>query len=188
MYLHPDSRHLTVFITPWGLYEWIRVPFGLTNAPASFQRVMEACLKGYRDYFAVPYLDDVLVYSKTFTEHLSHLRLVLQRLRKYGIKVKAKKCSLFKRKVSYLGRIVSKGGYCLDPKNIAAVTQLKKTTPKNIGDIRRLLGLLGYFRRYIDNFSRKAKPLNDLLRHAEHATGEAHKQTLPSKQEIKWEN
>ncbi|MEO0901168.1 MAG: reverse transcriptase family protein, partial [Bacteroidota bacterium] len=88
MCIKPESRHLTAFITPWGFYEWVRVPFGLMNAPAVFQRFMEQCFQDYRGQFIVPYLDDLLVFSKNFDDHLKHLELTLQRLRKYGVKLK----------------------------------------------------------------------------------------------------
>ena len=85
LHLHPDNRKLTTFITPWVFYKWVRIPFGLMNVPATFQRFMEHCLGDYRDNFSIPYLDDLLVFSKTFQEHLNHIKLVLQRLKKHGI-------------------------------------------------------------------------------------------------------
>ena len=85
LHLHTDSRILKAFITPWGFYDWVRIPFGLMNAPPTFQRFMEHCLRDYRDNFAIPYLDDLLILSKTFEEHLNHIKLVLQQSKKHEI-------------------------------------------------------------------------------------------------------
>lgn len=179
-YLDEKSQPLTAFITPWGLFHWIRVPMGLSNAPAHFQRFMENCLHDYRDDFALPYLDDILVYSGTFDEHLEHLRKIFKRLQSKGIKLKARKCDLFQNEVKYLGRIINSDGYKPDPKNIQAVHALADLHPTNIGDVRKLLGLVGYYRRYIPNFAVKAKPLFDLLKHDSSTQ-------LRSSSKIRWE-
>ena len=118
---------------------------GLMNAPACFQKFMESSLGEYRDDFAIPYLDDLLVYAGKFEDHLKHIRLVLQMLKKYGIKIKACKCQLFKREISYLGRVISANGYTIDPKNVDAVLGKLKKMPNNITELRSLLGLVGYF-------------------------------------------
>ena len=162
-FVSPESRHKTAFVTPWGLYEWVRFPMGLKNAPGKFQRFMEHCLDGLRDEMCIPYIDDIIVYRKTFKEHVDHIRQVLQRLRAHGIKLKPKKWKLFKREVNYLGQIVSASGYRLDPANVEAVLSLKKSNPSTVGEVRKLLGLLGYYRRYIPNFARTAYPLYQLL-------------------------
>jgi len=163
-FFHPDSRNLTAFVTPWGLFEWIRIPFGLNNAPSEFQRYMETILHDYRDEFCIPYLDDVIVYSRIFDEHVEHVRQVLQRLQEHGVKLKAQKCQLFQQEVNYLGCIVSAEGYRPDPKHTDAIRMLKEWTPKTVGEVLRLVGLLVYYRRYIENFSRTAKPIYNLLK------------------------
>ena len=111
----------------------------------------------------MPYLDDIIVYSHTFEDHVEHVRQVLRRLRSSGLKLKAKKCQLFQNEVCYLGRIVSAKGYRLDAKNTQVIECLLKTCPKNVGEVRKLLGFLGYYRRYIKDFARIAKPISDFL-------------------------
>ncbi|KAK3752993.1 hypothetical protein QZH41_016307, partial [Actinostola sp. cb2023] len=185
-FMHEDSRAYTAFITPWGLYEWVRIPFGLKNAPANFQRFMERCLDGLRDQIAIPYLDDVIVFSQTFEEHVENLRTVLRRLRKHGVKLKPKKCDMFKHEVKFLGRIVSKDGYRMDPNNVKAVVQLKDLHPKNVGEVRQIAGLLSYYRRYIKDFARLAKPIYDLI--SEDKVGSQKKKVgqRPSKEPVCW--
>lgn len=162
-FLDEESQPLTAFITPWGLYQWIRIPFGLSSAPAEFQRSMEECLWGLRDEICQPYLDDNLVHSQSFEDHVSHIRMILRRYQQHGIKLTAKKCELFRDRVRFLGEIVSKEGYTMDPAEVAPVQALKGKHPATVGEVRQLLGFLSYYRSYIQDFSRLAKPLYDLL-------------------------
>ena len=105
-FLDKDSRYFTVFTSPWGIYEWLRVSFGLSKAPPAFQRSTNECLAGLRDSTCIAYLDDFLCYGKTFDEHLENLRKVLRRL-----KLKAEKCVFFKKEMKYLGKVISENGY-----------------------------------------------------------------------------
>ena len=161
-FIHEDYRHLTAFATPWSLLEWIRIPFGLMNAPPVFQRYMNECLVGLRDVICIPYLDDILTYSKNFESHLKHVEMVLRRLLEHGIKINADKCKWFKKDVNYLGHIVSEDGYQIDGASEQTIDKLK-VAPATVGELRSLLGFIGYYRSFIQDFSRKAKPLYDLL-------------------------
>ena len=151
------------------------------NVPAvTFQRFMEPCLVDYRDKFAIPYLDDLLIFSKSFEEHLNHIKLVLQQLKKHGIKIKPSKCNFFKREVSYLGRLISAEGYIVDPRSTGALTLKIRKIPTNISELWSLLGLVGYFRRFIPSFRQTVKPLYQQFKDKELKRG--------SKQKIEWKD
>ena len=135
IYLDGESQPLTAFITTWGLYEWIGVPFGLTNTPAEFQRFMKTCLFDIRDEFAFPYLDNVIVYSEDFRSHLDHLRVVFRCLKERSTKINPAKCKFFQKEVNLLGRVITGGGYKIDSKNISVVKCLATKPPKTIHDL-----------------------------------------------------
>ena len=177
-----ESRKYTAFSTPWSLYEWVRIPYGLTNAPPCFQRFMNDCLYNLRDKICVAYLDDILIYGKTWKEHEENLKTVLRCLRKKGVKLNPKKCDFFKKEVRYLGRLISGEGYRPDPENTSALN-VSRNAPKTVGKLRSLLGFIGYFRNFVKDFSRKLKPVYDLLKIEE---GQSIKKHLDSKREIKW--
>jgi transposase InsO family protein len=166
-----ESKPYTAFVTPWGLYEWERIPFGLSGAPSAFQDFMNDILEGLRDDFCLPYLDDILVYSVTFSDHVEHLEKVFGRLREHGVKLKPAKCKLFCSQIRYLGHMVTNQGYTVDPADKEAVIHLKSKPPTNIGELRKLMGFLGYYRKYVQDFSRIAKPLYDLLKSGDISTG-----------------
>ena len=155
-----EDREKTAFITPDGLYEFLVVPFGLCNAPAHFQRAMNKVLAGMNFFFTCVYLDDVIVFSKTFEEHLDHLDRVLTRLEQVGLKVKLTKCSFCKKEIKYLGHIVSDEGVKVDPEKTDTV--LKAPIPTNKKELRSFLGLLNYYRKFIDDYAAIAAPLSRL--------------------------
>ena len=185
-FLQPESQPLTTFITPWGLYEWIRIPFGLSNVAATFQRFMETTLADLRDEICIPYLD-IIVFSASLEDHIKHLRLVFERLKQQGVKLKPKKCTIFQREVMFLGRIVSKEGYKLDPSTIAPILRMQDVPPTTVNKVPKLMGFLNYYRRYIANFSIIAKPIYDLVKNGEDsATNVAAKHKRKGIQNVSW--
>ena len=132
--LREKSQPLTAFVTPWGLYEWVHTPFGLMNAPANFQRFVDNCLRELRDEMCIPYLDDVIV-LETFSEHIEHLCKNLRRLTSYGVNLKPRKCALFNREVSFLGRVITQDGYCIDPNATSSVNMMKNLKPRTVGKL-----------------------------------------------------
>lgn len=191
-FMAEESRHLTAFITPWGLYEWLRIPFGLSNAPAAFQRSMEEMLGPLRDECCLPYLDDILCYSKSFDGHVEVIRKVLQALQHHGVKLRAEKCEMFQKEVRYVGRLVSAEGVRVDPKDLEAVLALKTKNPQTVGELRQILGFLSYYRSYIQHFAKIAKPLYELLQtksaepHLVPRQDKSKGPQLPSKTPIRW--
>lgn len=157
-----EDREKTAFTTPMGLFEFNCMPFGLCNAPGTFQRLMEHCL-GHKNFETVLlYLDDVIIYSKSYEDHLKHLAEVFQVLIKHGLKVKPSKCHLLKPQVNYLGHVVSSEGVMPDPEKIAVVENWP--TPTTVKEVRSFLGFAGYYRRFIPHFAQIAAPLQELLR------------------------
>lgn len=155
--LEEKSREMTAFGTRKGLFEFTVMPFGLCNAPSTFQRLMDLVLSGHQFDFCVVYLDDIVVFSKSFDEHLKHLKLVFDRLREANLTLKISKCKFGREKLPFLGHIVSKSGIEPDPSKIEAIKNWP--TPKNKDEITSFLGLCGYYRRFCQNFSQKASPL-----------------------------
>ena len=154
------DKKKTAFVTRDGHFEFNFMPFGLCNAPATFQRLMEDVLKKLGRKFSMVYIDDIIIFSETWEQHLEHIKLVLDCLLEAGLKLKAQKCHFGFEELKFLGHIVSAKGIQTDPEKIRAIQELP--IPGDVHALRRFLGMAGYYRRYIDGFSRISKPLNAL--------------------------
>ena len=152
----PESQEKTAFITHEGLYEFYVMPFGLSNAPATFQWLMGRVLSGLIPRKCMVYLD-VLVIRRTFQEYLDNLQEVLERLRYAGLRLKPKKCHFAQPEVVYLGFVISFSGISADTKKVEAVKGFP--VPKDVKQLRSFLGLASYYCRYILGFSKIASPL-----------------------------
>ena len=160
--LEESSKSKTAFITQDGLFEFNVMPFGLHNAPATFQRAIQEIMRGLNWKFVFCYLDDVIIFSRSFEEHVDHLRQVFDRLRQAGLKLQPKKCTFGQTEVKYLGHIVSKDGVATDPDKIKLVKDYP--IPTKVSEIKSFMGFVGYYRRYIKDFCKIADPLTNLTR------------------------
>ena len=152
----------TTFRTRYGHFEFTVMPFGLTNAPAAFMDLMHRVFHPYLDRFVVVFVDDILIYSETEEDHEDHLRVVLQTLRDHQLYAKFSKCEFWLTEVRFLGHVVSASGVLVDPEKVEAVMSWERL--KSVFKIRSLLGLAGYYRRFIEDFSWLAAPMTKLTR------------------------
>ena len=150
----------TAFRTRYGHFEFTMMPFGLTNAPAAFMDLMHRVFQPYLDQFVVVFVDDILIYSQSKREHEYYLRIVLQLLRDHQLYTKFNKCEFWLTEVRLLGHVVSASGVSVDPENVEAVMSWER--PKSVFEIHSFLGLAGYYRRFIEDFSRLAAPMTRL--------------------------
>ena len=155
-----SDRPKTAFSSHKRLFQFKVLSFGLSNAPAVFERLIEPVLRGLTWEKCLCYLDDVIVFGKTFEEALKNHRIIFQRLRTANLKLKPSKCSLFQTEVSFLGHVVSKAGISCDPNKIESVQNWP--VPTNVSEVKRFLGLVGYYRRFVKDFSTIAYPLTEL--------------------------
>jgi transposase InsO family protein len=160
--MHPDSEELTTFRTRYGTYKCKVLPFGLTNGPATYQRYMNDVLFDYLDDFCTAYLDDILIYSENELDHEAHVKKVLQRLRDAGLQVDIKKCEFNVTRTKYLGFIITTDGIEVDPEKVSAVVNWQ--TPSNVRGIQSFLGFCNFYRRFIPEYGKIAKPLVQLTK------------------------
>ena len=164
--LDPCATEKTAFTTHCGLFEFTRMPFGLCNAPSTFQRVMQTVLAGLEGKSCFVYIDDILVCSRSFEEHIAHLREVLERLRRANLKLKLAKCSFLCKSVQYLGHVISREGISPDPAKTSKVREFP--VPTDVTKLRQFLGLASYYRRFMPNFAKVSGPLHSLTKKGVH--------------------
>jgi len=158
--IQEESIPKTAFRTRYGHYEFLVMPFGLTNAPAVFMDLMNRVCKPYLEKFVIVFIDDILIYSRSKEEHEQHLRAILELLKREQLYAKFSKCEFWIREVQFLRHVVNEKGIHVDPAKIEAIKNWE--APKTPTKIRQFLGLAGYYRRFIENFSKIARPLTSL--------------------------
>ncbi len=152
----------TAFVTPLGFWEFNRMPQGITNAPSTFQRLMEKCMGELHLKEVLVFLDDLIIFSNTLEEHETRLMKVLTQLKEYGLKLSPEKCKFFQTSVRYLGHVVSKNGVETDPDKVHALKTWP--IPRNLKELKSFLGFAGYYRRFIKSYAAIVRPLNELTR------------------------
>ena len=158
--LGKSSRAKTAFVTPFGKYKFLMVPFGLAQAPAFFQLLMNKVLKGLK--FAMTYLDDIIIFSKNELQHLEHLEIVFSHLQEAGLKMKHSKCDFFKREIHYIGHLISPEGISPLPNKLDCIKHMP--APKDVKEINQFLGLTGYYRKFVPRFADISRPLTTLTK------------------------
>ena len=157
-----ESRPYTAFtVGSLGVYEFLRMPFGLCNAPVMFQRLMQNCLGELNLMYALIYLDDIIVFSDSEAEHVKHLGAVFERFQEHGLKLKPSKCNFFRKEINYLGHRVSADGMRPGTENVEGIAEM--APPMTYTGIRRFLGATGFYRRFIKGYAKIAQPLNNLI-------------------------
>ena len=160
--IQPGDEWKTAFKTKDGLYEWLVMPFGLSNAPSTFMRLMTQVLRPFLSNFVVVYFDDILIYSRDEGEHLTHLRHVLSALRENQLFMNLKKCVFLTNKLVFLGFVISSEGVHVDDEKVRAIREWP--TPKTITEVRSFHGLATFYRRFIRDFSSIVAPITDCMK------------------------
>ena len=163
--VHDEDVPKTAFRTRYWHFEFLVMPFGLTNAPAAFMDLMNRIFRPYLDQFVIVFIDDILIYSGSGEEHAEHLRIILQTLQEHRLYAKLSKCQFWLDSVAFLGHIVSAEGVSVDPQKVEAILNWKP--PTSVTEIRSFLGLAGYYRKFVEGFSKIAAPLTRLTRKEE---------------------
>jgi hypothetical protein len=160
--MHPDNVEMTTFRTHQGLFEFLIMPFRLTNAPAMFQALMSDVLRPFLWWFVLVFFDDILIYNSAWSEHLRHVHLVFEQLQAHKLYLKKSKCFFGARSVAYLGRVISVDGVAMDGEKVQVV--LSWPPPTTVRAVHAFLGLAGYYRRFIKDYRATVAPLMQLLR------------------------
>jgi hypothetical protein len=174
--LKEEDKEKTAISCHMGHYQFTKLPFGVNNGPATYQRCIDFILTGLIGIDCLAYLDDLICYSATIEEHAEKLERIFQRLEQANFKIQPSKCVSATDTVEYLGHIVTKEGVKPDPKKIRAVEDFP--TPRTVRDIRAFIGLAGYYRRHVQNFAEIAKPLTKLTRRTLPSSGEVSNKKL----------
>ena len=160
--IHPESAEKTAFTVDNGHYEYTRMPFGLKNAPATFQRVMDTVLRPYLYKFCFVYMDDIVIFSKSLQDHIFHIKQIFTELEKYNLKIQLDKSEFLRKEVAFLGHVITPDGIKPNPDKIRAIQNFP--LPKTDKQIKSFLGMLSYYRKFIKNFAKITHPINKYLK------------------------
>ena len=163
-----DAIKISAFVTPLGKYKYLKVPFGLAQAPAHFQNLMNKFLNGL--HFTLAYLGGVIIFSKSVEQHLKHIQIVLTRLKQTKLRLKKSKCLFFKQELHHLGHLLMTNGIKLQSKKIKAISEMK--LPKNQKGVREFLGMVGYYLKFINRFADATRPMTKLTKKLSNLNGQ----------------
>lgn len=157
-----EDQKKTAFSTPFGHYEYIRMPFGLKNAPSTFQRLMNSVLREHINKICIVYLDDILIFSTSIQEHIVNINKIFKKLRQANLKIQIDKCNFFCKETEYLGHVLTTDGIKPNPKKIKDITELRLPTTQK--QIKSFLGITGYYRKFMKDYARVAQPMTKYLK------------------------